>query len=75
MNNRNFPVKNHDNLYRNSSTNAIVNTNTNGYLTYISNRNKLQSDKERIDSLETKVESIKDDINDIKNLLLKLTDK
>ncbi len=75
MNNRKLPVKNHDNLYRNSSTNAIVNTNTSGYLTYVANRNKLQSDKERIDGLENKVESIKDDINDIKNLLLKLTDK
>jgi len=75
MNNRKLPVKNHDDLYRNTSTNSIVNTNSGEYHSYIANRNKLQSDKERIDSLETKVESIKDDISDIKNLLLKLTDK
>ena len=75
MRNRKLPVKNHDNLYRNTSTNSIVNTNSSEYHSYVANRNKLQSDKERIDGLENKVESIKDDINDIKNLLLKLTDK
>ena len=33
------------------------------------------SDKQRIDELEVKVDSLKDDISDIKNLLLKIVDK
>ena len=39
------------------------------------NREKMLSDKQRIDELEVKVDSLKDDISDIKNLLLKIVDK
>jgi hypothetical protein len=69
------PVKDHNNLYRDSSSRAIVNTDTTGYQAYVSNRDKLLSDKQRIDQLESKVEEIKDDLSDIKNLLIQLVDK
>jgi len=69
------PVENHNNLYSDVGTNAIINKNMNEYQSYVANRNKLQSDKERIDGLEEKVDSLQGDISDIKNLLMKLVDK
>ena len=69
------PVKDHSNLYRDSSSKAIVNTDTTGYQAYVSNRDKLLSDKQRIDNLQSKVEEIKGDLTDIKNLLVQLVDK
>ena len=69
------PVQDHNNLYRDSSSKAIVNTDTTGYEAYVSNRDKLLSDKQRIDNLESKVEEIKGDLTDIKNLLVQLVDK
>jgi hypothetical protein len=70
-----IPVKDHRNLYRDGSSTAIVNTDTVGYQAYVSNRDKLLTDKQRIDNLETKVEEIKGDLTDIKNLLVQLVDK
>ena len=57
-------VKDHDGLYKDSSTGAIINKDTSGYQQYVQNREKLLSDKERLDSIEN-------DINDIKTLLIK----
>lgn len=59
------------NLVRDTETSAIINTDTSGYQAYITNRNKLLSDKERIDKLETQVSDIKGDLSEIKDLLLK----
>lgn len=70
-----IPVKDHRNLYRDGSSTAIVNTDTVGYQAYVANREKLLTDKQRIDNLETKVEEIKGDLTDIKCLLTKLLDK
>jgi len=70
-----IPVKDHRNLYRDGSSTAIVNTDSVGYQAYVANREKLLTDKQRIDNLETKVEEIKGDLTDIKNLLVQLVDK
>ena len=70
-----IPVKDHRNLYRDGSSTAIVNTDSVGYQAYVTNREKLLTDKQRIDNLETKVEEIKGDLTDIKNLLVQLVDK
>ena len=70
-----IPVKDHRNLYRDGSSTAIVNTDNVGYQAYVANREKLLTDKQRIDNLETKVEEIKGDLTDIKNLLVQLVDK
>ena len=70
-----IPVKDHRNLYRDGSSTAIVNTDTVGYQAYVANREKLLTDKQRIDNLETKVEEIRGDLTDIKNLLVQLVDK
>ena len=70
-----IPVKDHRNLYRDGSSKAIVNTDTVGYQAYVANREKLLTDKQRIDNLEITVEEIKGDLTDIKNLLVQLVDK
>ena len=70
-----IPVENQDGFYRDTSTRAIINTNKKDYQLYMANRNKMLSDKQRVDDLEVKVDSLKDDISDIKNLLLKIVDK
>ena len=75
MERRYQPVENHNHLYREVGTNAIINNNTNEFKAYVANRRKLQSDRERIENLEGKVDSLQGDISDIKNLLLKLVDK
>lgn len=66
-----IPVKDNKGLFRDVNTNSIVNTDTNQYQSYISNREKLSSDKERIDNLENQLTDVRSDLNDIKDLLLK----
>ena len=63
-----IPVKGHKGLFRDSETGAIINNNSNDYKSYITNRDKLLSEKERIDKLES-------DIGDIKRMLQQLTDR
>tara|TARA_R100000030_G_scaffold3019_1_gene2318 strand:+ start:1415 stop:1639 length:225 start_codon:yes stop_codon:yes gene_type:complete len=68
-----IPVKGNSGLFRDSETGAIINNNTNEYNTYMTNRNKLLSEKERLTRVETKVQDLSDDIGDIKRMLQQLT--
>ena len=68
-----IPVKGNSGLFRDSETGAIINNNVNEYNTYMTNRNKLLSEKERLTRVETKVENLSDDIGDIKRMLQQLT--
>lgn len=68
-----IPVKGNSGLFRDSETGAIINNNTNEYNTYMTNRNKLLSEKERLTRVETRVENLSDDIGDIKRMLQQLT--
>ena len=68
-----IPVKGNSGLFRDSETGAIINNNTNEHNTYMTNRNKLLSEKERLNRVETKVENLSDDIGDIKRMLQQLT--
>lgn len=71
-NKRLIPVKDSKSLFRDEETGAILNKDETEYLTYIENRKKLLSDKERIDNLENQLTDVRSDINDIKNMLLKV---
>ena len=62
-------VKDHDGFYKDTSTGAIVNTNTSDYQKYIHNRNKLLADQERLESLEGDLDDVKGDLKDIKIML------
>lgn len=70
-NKRLIPVKDSKGLFRDEETGAILNKNDIEYSTYIENRKKLLSDKERINNLENQLTDVKSDIKDIKDLLLK----
>ena len=69
------PIKDHKGLFRDEESTAIVNTNKEEYLQYMATRQKMNSDKERIKSLENQVDEIKSDIGDIKNLLQIIANK
>jgi len=64
-----IPIEGKDGYYRDSKSNAIVNKNTQDYNTYLMNRQKLLSDKQRIDNLENEMTQIKGDLGDIKMML------
>ena len=61
-----IPVKDKPGLFRDSETGAIVSKKNNEFQAYVASRDKLLSEKERIDKLET-------DIGDIKRMLQQLT--
>ena len=68
-----IPVKDQPGLFRDSETGAIINSRTNDYEAYVTNRDKLLSEKERLTRVETKVQDLSDDIGDIKRMLQQLT--
>lgn len=64
-----IPVEGQDGFYRDTRTGAIVNRNHLEYQSYIKQREKLNSDKQRIDKLENDVHDIKSMLNNIVDLL------
>ena len=67
------PVDGEKNISRDLKTNAIVNTNKSDYEAYIRQRDLKISDKERVNKIESDLSELKSDINEIKDLLRKLT--
>jgi len=66
-------VEGHPHLNRDANSNAIINSNSNEYEKYLSLRSKKKQGIERIDTMENDLKSLKDDINEIKNLLRALS--
>ena len=66
-------VKGHNDLIRDTSSNAILNTNSSEYDNYLSIRAKRRQGTDRIDNMEDDLKSLKDDINEIKTLLKALS--
>ena len=62
-------VKDHKNLYRDPSTNSIVNTDSNEYENYLKRRNANLKKSTEIDDLKNEVNTIKNDLSELKNLL------
>ena len=54
-----IPVEGENYLFRDTTSNAIINTNSSDYNSYISRKQFLQSEKERLDSLESEIGEIK----------------
>ena len=67
-----YRVKDHNGLIKNTENNSIVNENKSEFQSYIENRKRLSSQNEKVDELEQNVQEIKNDLNDIKDLLKKL---
>lgn len=64
-----IPVEGRDGFYRDTKTGAIINKNYLEYQSYIKQREKLNSEKNRIDRLENDVSDIKSMLNNIVDLL------
>ena len=66
-------IEGHPNLIKDENSNAILNTNHSEYENYIQSRAKRKKGTNRIDNMENDLKSLKDDINEIKNLLRALS--
>ena len=65
-------VKGHSNLFRDKSSNAILNTDMNAYQNYIESKRIKEEETKRIANIEDDLNSLKGDIDEIKNLLRSL---
>ena len=63
-----IPVEGHKHLYRDKKSGAIINTDSHGYSQYKKSKNIKLSQKDEIDSM-------KKDIEEIKNLLRLIVEK
>jgi len=65
-------VKDEVNLFRDMSTNAIINTDVQAYTNYINSRKLKESESQKIKNIENEISDMKNDLNEIKNLLRNL---
>lgn len=68
-------VKDSPHLLRDEETNAIVNTNKMEYENYLKIKSSREKEKEKLSNLESELESVKNDISEIKSLILGLYNK
>jgi len=57
---------------RDQNTNSIINTNMSEYQEYVSRRNAKNEETQKVQNIEEELASMKDDIDEIKNLLRSL---
>jgi len=57
---------------RDQNTNSIINTNMSEYQEYVSRRNAKSEENQKVQNIEEELASMKDDIDEIKNLLRSL---
>ncbi len=62
-----IPVKDHNGLYRDSESGAIINKNKSDYDSYVANRDRLQQEKDRLDHLENEIGDIKQMLHTLLN--------
>ena len=65
-------VKDNEHLLRNSESNCIVNTNKAEYEEYLTRRKLKKSEKNKVDSLERDLSTLKNEITEIKDMLRSL---
>ena len=65
-------VEGHVNLVRDQKTKAILNTDMNEYNNYIALRNSKQNDSNKIKNIEGEMETVKNELGEIKSLLKEL---
>jgi hypothetical protein len=63
-----IPVEGHPNLYRDSKTNAIINTDKTAYNSYLKSLSSKEKEKKEI-------EEMKNELSEIKTLLYQLLEK
>ena len=67
-----IPVEGNSDLVREPKTDSIINTNTNAYEQYISQRKKRKLEKEKSLNLEEDLANLKSEMSEIKSLLKEL---
>ena len=65
-------VEGHGELYRDSTTNSLVNRNTTDYNRYMSQKKTKNEETEKVDTMEQDLTNLKNEINEIKFLLKEL---
>jgi hypothetical protein len=68
-------VEGHPNLERDMNTGAVVNNNRNAYQNYLLKRYRQEKDDQEIRDMRHDINSLKEDMSTIKDLLLKLAEK
>ena len=67
-----IPVEGNKDLVRDPKTDSIINTNTNAYEQYVSERKKRKLEKEKSLNIEEDLANLKSEMNEIKSLLREL---
>ena len=67
-----IPVEGNNDLVRDPRTDSIINTNSNAYEQYISQRRKRKLEKEKSLNIEEDLANLKSEMNEIKSLLREL---
>lgn len=70
-----YKVEGHPNLRRDANTGAIINSNDSAYKNYLIRKANHDVEKSELENMKNDINLLKDDIADIKNLLLKLVEK
>ena len=68
-------VEGYSNLIRDEETKAIINTSMTDYNNYIMQKKLKEKEAQKINSIEKEVSNIKDDLNEIKNLLRRMSNE
>ena len=68
-------VEGHPNLERDMNTGAVVNNNRNAYQNYLLKKYRQEKDDQEIRDMRHDINSLKEDMSTIKDLLLKLAEK
>ena len=68
-------VQDEKNLFRDIRTNAIVNTDRQSYTNYINTKKLKEAESHRIQNLENELIDVRNDLDEIKNLLRKLANE
>ena len=65
-------VKDNENFVRDSKSNCIINTNKSEYDEYLARRKSKQSEKNKVENLERDLSTLRNELDEIKNLLRSL---
>lgn len=68
-------VTGHSNLIRDEETKAIINTNMADYNNYIMQKRAKEKESQKIQTIESEVANIREDLDEIKNLLRKISNE
>lgn len=64
-----IPIADKSNLFREATSNGIINTDDNGYEQYLRSYEARKKEKEEMESLKEKVDSLSSDMSDLKSLM------